>query len=172
MALAVIGVGVWRVGVIPAATGWWWLTFGFALLALGPFVIVAGVNTHVPGPWALLRYVPVVGAARMPTRFAIVAALGIAVLLAGALAALGDPLAAAAPRAGLAPMLLLVGFELWPAPRTLYSGGDLAALRPHRRGSAAGPRAGAAVRRAGTACRPPAISARARSSTRRATARR
>ena len=30
--------------------GWWWLTCGFMALSLGPFVIVGGVNTHVPGP--------------------------------------------------------------------------------------------------------------------------
>ena len=57
----------------------------------------------------------------MPTRFAIVAALGLAMLLAGALAALGTrwphrrraivALVAAAP----------ASFELLPAPRPLYS---------------------------------------------------
>ena len=65
------------------------LTVGFAALSLGPFIHVAGVNTYVPGPWALLRYVPLFGIARTPTRFAVVAALGLAILLAGALAALG-----------------------------------------------------------------------------------
>ena len=50
--------------------GWWWLTFGFMALSLGPFVIAAGINTYVPGPWALMRYVPVVNAVRTPTRFA------------------------------------------------------------------------------------------------------
>ena len=79
---------MWRAGYRPRA-GWIWLTAGFAALALGPFIHVAGINTHVPGPWALLRYVPLVGAARTPTRFAVVAALGVAMLLAGALAALG-----------------------------------------------------------------------------------
>ena len=42
------------------------LALGFAALALGPFVHVAGLNTYIPGPWALLRYVPVLGMARMP----------------------------------------------------------------------------------------------------------
>ena len=101
--------------------GWWWLTFGFMSLALGPFVIVAGVNTHVPTPWALLRYLPLVSAVRTPTRFAIVAALGIAILLGGALAALGARWPHRRRTLGWA-MLLLVGFELFPAPRTLYSG--------------------------------------------------
>jgi len=90
------------------------------LLALGPFVYLAGVNTHVPGPWALLRYVPLLGAARTPTRFSIVVALGLAVLFAGALAAIRQQYPAARQRvlAGVAAALL---FELLPVPRVLYS---------------------------------------------------
>jgi hypothetical protein len=101
-------------------TGWWVVTIGFALLALGPFVYVAGGNTHVPGPWALFRYVTPMSLARTPTRFAIVAALGLAILLAGALAALGTrwPQRRRAIT-GLVAALLII--ELWPAPRTLYS---------------------------------------------------
>ncbi len=99
---------------------WVLLPLGFALVALGPFVHVMGANTHVPGPWALLRYVPLVGAARTPTRFSIVIALGLAVLVAGALAALGRRFPAQRRLIGVVALLLLV-FELWPAPRTLYS---------------------------------------------------
>ena len=85
--LAVVVFGAWRLGLRPA--GWVTLTVVFGLLALGPFVHVAGVNTYVPGPWALLRYVPVFGLARSPTRFAIVAALGLTMLFALALAECG-----------------------------------------------------------------------------------
>jgi hypothetical protein len=90
------------------------------MLSLGPFLYVAGVNTLAPLPWAVLRYVPIVGAARSPARFAVVAALGLAVLFAGALAALGQR----HPRrrawiTALAGAALV--FELFPAPRTLYS---------------------------------------------------
>jgi hypothetical protein len=119
VALAVILYAAWRAGYRPRA-GWIWLTAGFAALSLGPFVHVAGVNTYVPGPWALLRYVPVIGAARTPTRFAVVAALGVAMLFAGALAALGKRY----PRQRrliAATVGLVVLFELLPAPRTLYS---------------------------------------------------
>ena len=42
----------------------------------------------MPTPWTLLRYVPVIGAARMPSRFAVVVLLGFCVILAAALAAL------------------------------------------------------------------------------------
>ena len=42
------------------------------------------MNTHVPGPWAFLRYVPVIGLARTPSRFSIVFMLALAVLFAAA----------------------------------------------------------------------------------------
>ena len=106
--------------VIGRASGWFVLTIGFALLALGPFIYIAGVNTHVPGPWALLRYAPGFGLARMPSRFSIVVVLGVAVLMAGALAAIGERWPQRRRLIGAVVALLLV-FELWPAPRTLYS---------------------------------------------------
>lgn len=119
VALCVIALAWWRAGYLPAKA-WIVITIGFALLALGPFVHVAGFNTHVPGPWALLRYLPGFGLARMPTRFAVVASMGVAVLLAGALAALG----AKWPNrrrliVGVAAVLVVC--ELLPSPRPLYS---------------------------------------------------
>jgi hypothetical protein len=119
VALLVIAVAIWRAGYRPRA-GWVVITIGFALLALGPFIYIAGTNTHVPGPWALLRYAPGFGLARMPSRFAIVALLGVAVLMAGALAAIGERWPERRRSIGAIVALLLV-FELWPAPRTLYS---------------------------------------------------
>ena len=68
----------------------------FGALALGPFVHVAGINTHIPGPWSLLRYVPVIGLARTPSRFSIVAMLMVAILF-GAGADVARPAAAGAP---------------------------------------------------------------------------
>jgi hypothetical protein len=115
----VIAVAMWRARYRPAA-GWLALAIGFALLALGPFIHFAGYNTHVPGPWSLLRYLPGFGLARMPTRFAIVASMGVAVLFAGALAALGSRWPQRR-RLITATVAALVVFELWPAPRTLYS---------------------------------------------------
>jgi hypothetical protein len=120
VALAVIALAVGWAQFRPRQ-GWWWLTAGFASLALGPFVIAGGFNTHIPTPWAVLRYVPLVSAVRTPTRFSIMAALGVAILLAGALAALGRRWPERRRTLGAA-VLLLVGFELLPAPRTLYSG--------------------------------------------------
>lgn len=121
VALAVIAFAMWRATYRPRA-GWLVITIGFALLALGPFIYIAGMNTHIPGPWSLLRYVPIVGLARMPTRFAIVASVGVAVLLAGALASIGERWPKRRRYVGVILGVLLV-FELWPGPRTLYSAG-------------------------------------------------
>lgn len=120
VALATIVVG-WR------ATGWrpkrrWvWMPLVFAALALGPFVTVAGVNTHVPGPWALLRYLPIIGLARSPSRFAVVVSLLVAVLFGLALTAIGRRWPASR-RVVLAAVTVALLFELSPAPRTLYGG--------------------------------------------------
>lgn len=119
VAMAVIAIAVWRTKYRPG-TGLVVLTIGFALLALGPFVYVAGVNTHVPGPWALLRYLPGFGLARMPTRFTVIASLGVAVMFAGALAAIGTRWPGR-QRLIVSIAALVLVFELWPAPRTLYS---------------------------------------------------
>lgn len=119
VAVVVVALAIWRAKYRPKP-GWWWITVGFALLALGPFVYFAGSNTHIPGPWAVLRYISPMSLARTPTRFAIVAALGLAVMLAGALAALGERWPHKRRMVtGLVAVLLTV--ELWPAPRTLYS---------------------------------------------------
>jgi hypothetical protein len=119
IALAIIVIAIWRARYRPPAA-WVGVTIGFALLALGPFVYINGVNTYIPGPWALLRYVPVVGLARMPTRFTVLAAIGLAVLMAGALAAIGTRWPQRRRMIGAIAAVLLV-FELWPAPRPLYS---------------------------------------------------
>lgn len=119
VALTIIVLAVWVAKYRPNKA-WVAITIGFALLALGPFIYIAGANTHVPGPWALLRYVPGFGLARMPTRFAVVASMGVAVLMAGALASIGARWPARRRQIGALAALLMV-FELWPAPRTLYS---------------------------------------------------
>lgn len=96
----------------------------FALLALGPFIQIAGVNTHIPTPWALLRYVPLVGLARSPSRFAVLAMMGLATLFALALVHVTSRYAETRPerrRLILAAVAALLVFELSPAPRTLYS---------------------------------------------------
>ena len=112
-------VFAWRAGWrVPRL--WGGLALVFGALALGPFVHVAGLNTHVPGPWAFLRYVPVLGLARTPSRFSIVVALMVAILFAAALAWAGRrwPHRRRTIVAAAAALLIV---ELLPAPRPLYS---------------------------------------------------
>jgi len=118
VALATIVVA-WRAGWrMPRL--WGGLALIFGALTLGPFVHVAGINTLVPGPWAFLRYVPVIGLARTPSRFSIVVALMVSILFAAALCWLGrrwpDRRRTIVTAVGL---LMIV--ELLPAPRPLYS---------------------------------------------------
>jgi len=118
VALIVIGVAIgarWRPSRI-----WLAVTAAFGLLALGPFVHVAGFNTHIPGPWAFARYIPIIGLARTPARVSIVVMLGVSMLFAAALSHLGDRW----PRRRrllLSAMTLALLFELSPVPRPLYS---------------------------------------------------
>jgi len=118
VALIVIAVAIgagWRPSRI-----WIAITATFGLLALGPFLHVAGFNTHVPGPWAFARYLPLIGLARTPARLAIVVALGVSVLFATALTHLGHrwPQRRQMLLTCVATAML---FELLPAPRPLYS---------------------------------------------------
>ena len=123
IALAVIGVGA-AMRVLPRV--WVAFTAIFILLSAGPFLHVAGVNTFVPGPWAFLRYVPIIGMARAPSRFTVLAVLGLSVLFAVALSALFRRAADSQVRAtytralGVA-LAFALAAELLPAPRTLYS---------------------------------------------------
>ena len=124
VAVSLVGIAVillaWTRAWFRPQRFWLGITIGFALLTLGPFVHIAGLNTYVPTPWTLLRYAPLIGEARMPTRFAIVAMLGFCVILACALVALTNQ----HPRRRRT-ILALAGIglaiELLPIPRTLYS---------------------------------------------------
>jgi hypothetical protein len=118
VALMVIAVAIgagWRPSRI-----WIAITATFGLLALGPFLHVAGLNTHVPGPWAFARYLPLIGLARTPARLAIVVALGVSVLFATALTHLGGRWPRQR-RMVLACVAIAMLCELLPAPRPLYS---------------------------------------------------
>ena len=96
------------------------LAVTFGALALGPFIHIAGMNTYIPGPWALLRYVPMLGLARTPARFSVVMMLAVAVLFAAALEWFGRTY----PKyrhALLTIVAVLLAGELLPAPLTLHS---------------------------------------------------
>jgi len=109
----------WRAGWVPSR---WWaaITALFGLLALGPFIHIAGMNTYVPGPWAFLRYVPILGLTRSPSRFSVVLMLGVAILFATALVALTRRYPARR-RLIVTTVGALLLFELLPAPRPIYS---------------------------------------------------
>jgi hypothetical protein len=113
LALAVL-IG-FRGGSVPR----FWVVFTavFAALALGPFVLIGGQPTYVPGPWAVLRFVPGIGMVRSPSRFAVMAVLGFAILLARALvtARLGKW------RSGVCLLIaILLGVESFGPPRRLF----------------------------------------------------
>ena len=114
--LAVVAAGAWC-RVLPRL--WVAFTGFFVWLSLGPFIHVAGVDTYVVGPWALLRYVPVIGMARTPARFSVVAALGMALLSGFAIDGLRRR--RILPGWAWACTALLIAIELVPAPRQTYS---------------------------------------------------
>lgn len=114
-AMASLAVAFWRRHRAPRLLTVLALLFG--LLALGPFVTIAGGNTSIPGPWSVLRYLPVLGAARTPTRFAIPFLLAFALLFAWALDRIGRR------RAIVAAIGAALAFELLPVPRLAASAG-------------------------------------------------
>ena len=133
LSAALVILIAWRRGWRPPRM-WIALGVGFTLLALGPFIHIVGVNTHVPGPWALLRYVPVIGLARNPARFAVLITLALAVLFALAVTFLRHT-QAHRPWLRWAIAAIVIA-ELLPLPRPLYSAGvpavyDRIAADPH-----------------------------------------
>jgi hypothetical protein len=114
---------------LPLSRAWLAFTLFFGACALGPFLWLGGFNTALPTPWTLLRYVPGVGLVRTPTRFAIVAMLGFAVLFALALRGLAARASGARRSVLLAAVAALLLFELLPAPLTLHEAAAPATIR-------------------------------------------
>ena len=117
--LAVVAVAVWRYRFRPPRV-WLVLTIVFAAMALGPFVHIGGVNTYIPGPWAVLRYVPIITATRMPARYAIPLMMTFSLVFALALGRI-TARHPARRQALLAMIGLALGFELTPFPRPMHS---------------------------------------------------
>lgn len=119
VATLLVVVAVWRYRFRPPPM-WTALALFFGLLALGPFIIIGGANTYVIGPWAILRYVPIISSARMPGRFAIALMMAFAVIFALALRHIR---AASGDRRGLvlAGVAALLALELAPLPRQLFA---------------------------------------------------
>jgi hypothetical protein len=118
--IAVIMWAVWKYRFRPP-TVWLVMAVFFASLALGPFVHVGGVNTFVPGPWALLRYVPVITGTRMPARFAIPLTMTFSLLFALGLQAIAERRRPGQRKVLLAIVGAALLLELMPVPRPLYS---------------------------------------------------
>jgi hypothetical protein len=117
VAIAVLVVA-WRRADFRLPGLWLAMTVGFASIAVGPFLKVAGARTFFPTPWSIGRYVPIVGEARMPQRFSVVVFLGLTVLFAAALVAIGRRWPARR-RAALTIVGVALAAELWPVPRQL-----------------------------------------------------
>lgn len=112
--LGLAAVGVWRYGyarwrlLIVAAVGW--------LFSLGPEMRIAGVQTGIPMPYALLQQLPLLEGGRRPNLFALICILVAAMFAAQGLRWLLE-------RSGrwryvlLAGVVLVAGVELWPPPR-------------------------------------------------------
>ena len=77
-----IGAALLRYRDQPDVRAWLVLAAAFFAVAIGPFVRIDGVDTGIPGPFALLRYVPPFSNARMPGRAIVVVQLAAAVLTA------------------------------------------------------------------------------------------
>ena len=122
---SIVAFAVIAAGALMRSLPWMWVAFSatFMLLSAGPFIHIAGINTLVPGPWAFLRYVPVVGMARSPSRFTVLAVLGLSVLFAFALREVIRRVAMSPYMARALGVLILMvlAAELLPAPRVLYS---------------------------------------------------
>jgi hypothetical protein len=75
---------VWRRHWVGAPEARTWVVLGalFLVLSLGPFLRLAGRDSGIPLPHAVLRYLPVLSNARMPGRAVIVVHLAVAMLLA------------------------------------------------------------------------------------------
>ena len=87
----------------------------FFIWALGPYLRVAGANTGLMLPETILHYVPVVSNARIPGRAIVMVYLGVAMLLAVALARRQTATAVAPVVVGA-----VLVFELLSAPIPLY----------------------------------------------------
>jgi hypothetical protein len=102
-----------------AARVWLLWTTVFLVWAAGPFLRVFGIDTGLPLPQILMRYVPVLSNARLPAHVGVLVYLGVAMLLACAIARSRGKrsMALAGGLAGL----VLVEFVAAPRPIVMLS---------------------------------------------------
>jgi len=90
---------------------WFASALVFALIVLGPTLIVAGQNTGVPMPFALVRMIPFMNANRYPVRFNAMLMLALVPLI-----ALGAARLSQTRRALLGALMALLAFEQLALP--------------------------------------------------------
>jgi hypothetical protein len=94
----------------------------FVLLALGPRLVVAGNQTDLPMPFALLSQVPFLGTARVPLRFVLMASLALSILAGFGLLGLWRLSLSRTVKALVTTLLALVlSIELLGVPRALIN---------------------------------------------------
>ena len=111
----------WRGGSLASAclaSGRAWRCWPAASCS-GPSSASRARTTYIPTPWTFLRYVPLIGGARAPSRVAVLVMLAAAVIFGLALKTLLDRYRSGAGRCSAAAGALLV-LELCPAPRVLF----------------------------------------------------
>lgn len=101
---------------------WVFVVLIFCVLALGPRLLVAGADTGLPMPYTLIDGLPLISGLRVPLRLTIFASLGIAVLAAYGVAAIGQAVRRPSYKIGLFVALsILALLELFGIPRTLLN---------------------------------------------------
>jgi hypothetical protein len=117
LALAALGAATARRAAVP----WLVLVLLGIGLALGPELHIGQAGyPGVPTPFAIFSQLPYLTVSRNPSRYVLLATLGVAVLAAfGVRWLAGWPLARRQPTLAPALAMLVVLFELWPAPYRL-----------------------------------------------------
>ncbi len=100
---------------------WIAITLIFAWLALGPYIQIGPYTTYVPGIYLLYHHIPVFDILREPSRFDIVAEMGVAVLAAFGVEALFKNLKIDGAKAIVA--VAVIGIVILIESGGLYTGG-------------------------------------------------
>jgi hypothetical protein len=95
-----------------SAPAWLLIAATFGIWSLGPYLLAAGRTIWVLLPATLIRFIPLVSNARIPSRAMVVVYLALAVLAAFGWLALRDRKGGTGWRAA---MLVLLAIDLWPA---------------------------------------------------------